>query len=73
MDYPLVSVIILNYNGLKNLHEILEKCIESVLKTDYPNFEVLFVDNASTDGSVEFIEKKFGWNKRLRIIQNEKI
>jgi GT2 family glycosyltransferase len=43
-----------------------------VLKTDYPNFEVLFVDNASTDGSVDFIKKKFGWNKRLRIIQNER-
>jgi GT2 family glycosyltransferase len=44
----------------------------SVFDTNYPNFEVLFVDNASTDGSVEFVEKKFGQNPRLRIIQNER-
>jgi len=72
MDYPLVSVIILNYNGLKNFRDILEECIRSVLNTDYPNFEVLFVDNASTDESVDFIKKKFGGDTRLRIIQNER-
>ncbi|MEM3871081.1 MAG: glycosyltransferase family 2 protein [Nitrososphaeria archaeon] len=72
MIYHLVSVIILNYNGLRNLGNILKECIESVLNTDYPNFEVLFVDNASTDGSVDFIKKKFGWDARLKIIQNER-
>ncbi|MGB9756383.1 MAG: glycosyltransferase family 2 protein [Candidatus Bathyarchaeales archaeon] len=70
MEYPLVSVIILNYNGLTNLKTILEKCLRSVLNTNYPNFEVLFVDNASTDGSVKFIKGKFGRDPRLRIIQN---
>ena len=72
MGYPLVSVIILNYNGLKNLNAILEDCVKSALNTDYPNFEVLFVDNASTDGSVKFIKEKFGQDARLRIIQNTK-
>lgn len=72
MDYPLVSVIILNYNGLKNLNGILEECVKSALNTEYPNFELLFVDNASTDRSIEFVKKNFGRNPILRIIQNEK-
>lgn len=68
----MVSVIILNYNGRKNLGVLLEKCLESVLKTDYPNFEVLFVDNASTDNSAEFVKRKFGQNQKLRIIRNKR-
>lgn len=68
----MVSVIVLNYNGKKHLGNILEACLESVFQTDYPNFEVLFVDNASTDGSVDFIKNKYGWNRKLRIIQNKK-
>jgi len=72
MSCPEVSVIILNYNGRKNLDKILKDCLESVLKTDYPDFEVLFVDNASTDDSVKFIKREFDRNKKLRIIQNER-
>ena len=72
LSWPLVSVIILNYNGRKNLGELLKNCLMSVFDTNYPNFEVLFVDNASTDGSVEFVKKRFGHNPRLRIIQNER-
>jgi len=63
---PLVSVIILNFNG----KEFLERCLKSVLDTDYPHFEVIFVDNASTDGSVDFVKEKFGKNPHLKIIQN---
>lgn len=47
-DLPLVSIIILNWNGLKYIHQ----CIDGVLKQTYPNIEVLFVDNASTDTSL---------------------
>jgi GT2 family glycosyltransferase len=71
LSFDKASVIILNYNGLRNLGKILEDCVESVLKTDYPNFEVLFVDNGSTDGSVDFIRERYSSNKRLHIIQNE--
>jgi GT2 family glycosyltransferase len=63
---PLISVIILNYNG-KNY---LDNCIESVLKTRYPNFEVILVDNASTDNSLQSIKKKFVKDIRLKIIEN---
>lgn len=65
-EWPLVSVIILNYNG----REYLERCLKSVLNTAYTHFEVIFVDNASTDGSVNYVEKTFG--SHLRIICNDK-
>ncbi|QWD60445.1 glycosyltransferase family 2 protein [Polynucleobacter sp. MWH-UH35A] len=47
-----VSVIIVNWNGKKWLKE----CIESILRQDYQNLEIIFIDNASTDDSVDFIK-----------------
>lgn len=44
--------------------------MKSVLDTKYPNFEVLFVDNASKDDSVDIVMKKFGHNPKLKIIRN---
>lgn len=72
VEWPLVSVIILNYNGRKNIGFILKNCVSSVLHCNYPNFEVIFVDNASIDDSVDFIKKEFGQNQRLRLIRNER-
>ena len=63
---PFVSIIILNYNG----KDYLKKCLDSVLKTEYPNFEVILVDNSSTDRSLSLAEESFGFDKRLRIIRN---
>jgi hypothetical protein len=62
MSKPLVSIIILNYNGLKDtLH-----CLESVKKTTYPNFEVLLVDNGSDKNEGEILQNKFG--KKYKVI-----
>ena len=66
MNTPSVSVIILNFNG-KNY---IEKCLSSVLGTKYPNLEVILVDNASTDCSLDLVQKSFGSDERLRIIRN---
>jgi GT2 family glycosyltransferase len=52
---PLVSVVIVNYNGLK----FLEKCLAAALGQTYPAFEVLLVDNGSSDGSVSFVRERF--------------
>lgn len=62
---PLVSIIIINFNGI----DYLKDCFESLRKIDYQNWEVIVVDNGSSDGSVEFLEKykKF---KSLTIIKN---
>jgi len=65
-DYPSVSVIILNYNG----QSYLENCISSALRTKYSNFEIILVDNASTDSSLKMVEEAFGKDSRLRIIRN---
>ncbi|HEX7468213.1 MAG TPA: glycosyltransferase family 2 protein, partial [Methanobacterium sp.] len=47
---PLISVIITNYNG--KIH--LKECLDSLERIDYDNYEIILVDNASVDGSVEF-------------------
>lgn len=65
---PLVSIIILNFNG----ESYLEKCLFSVLGTKYPRFEVIFIDNASSDSSLKIIEKAFGNDQRLRIFRSTK-
>jgi GT2 family glycosyltransferase len=50
--WPKVAIIILNWNGWKDTIE----CLESVLRNSYPNYQVIVVDNGSTDGSVEEIK-----------------
>jgi len=52
---PKVSVIIVNCNGLPHVDD----CISSILRQDYSNFETIFVDNASADGSLEYGRKSF--------------
>ncbi len=65
-QYPFVSVIILNYNGKHHL----KTCLDSVLKTDYPNFEVILVDNGSTDGSIEFVKSNYPNVKIIKLKKN---
>jgi len=64
---PLVSIIVVNYNGEK----FIEQCISSILKSKYPFFELIVIDNASTDKSREILQEKFGDDNRLRIIINK--
>jgi GT2 family glycosyltransferase len=47
-----VYIIILNYKGWRDTIE----CLESVLKLDHPSFQIVVIDNASGDGSLEQIE-----------------
>jgi GT2 family glycosyltransferase len=60
---PLVSIIIINFNGGRYIIQ----CLNSVLNTAYPNFEVILVDNNSNDGSLKMICNLFGKEHRLRI------
>ncbi len=66
MSGPLISVVILNWNGL----DCLSDCIESVEQTEYSNIEIIVVDNASTDGSPEIIGNKFPNVKLLKLSEN---
>jgi len=54
--FPKVSILILNYNGINYLKE----CLDSVLKTSYPNYEVIVIDNGSRDGSPELVKQYNG-------------
>lgn len=55
MKKGLVSVIIINWNGVGHL----KKCLPSLIKQNYKNFELILVDNASKDDSVVFVKKIF--------------
>jgi GT2 family glycosyltransferase len=59
-----VSVIILNWNG----EEYIEDCLLSVFAQDYAPLEVIVVDNASSDGSADMVERRF---PRAILVRNE--
>jgi GT2 family glycosyltransferase len=61
---PFVSIIILNYNA----GDLLLNCAESVFQTQYDNFEVIVIDNVSTDQSHKKCKEKF---EKIRLIENE--
>ncbi len=48
-----MSVIVLNYNG----GAIIERCLEHLLAQSYPNFEIIVVDNNSTDASPAILQR----------------
>ena len=55
MPSPHVSVIVLNWNGLQKTRE----CLASLAEVAYPSYDVVVVDNASTDGSVDMVRAEF--------------
>lgn len=56
-NQPLITVIIVNYNGSR----LLEVCLNSLLETEYPKnkIELVMVDNGSSDDSVKFVKRRF--------------
>ena len=61
-----VSIVIPNYNN----ELFIEKCINSILANTWENLEVIFVDDVSTDNSLEIVKSKFSDNPKVRIYQN---
>jgi GT2 family glycosyltransferase len=63
---PHISVIVLNYNGRK----WIEPCLSALASQEgAPPFEILFVDNGSTDGSMAFVADRF---PSVRIVDNSR-
>ena len=52
---PLISVIIVNYNG----KDLLKACLESIKNQTFQSLEIIVIDNSSSDGSVEFIKSAY--------------
>ena len=73
-DYKF-CIIIPNYNNDHGNIEgktFLQKCIESVLNQTYKNFEIIIVDDMSTDTSVETVENYVEKDKRVHLIRNSR-
>ena len=64
-NIPLVSIIIINYNGLN----LLKKCPSSLFEIDFLNYEIILVDNNSTDDTIQYLTKNY---PKIIIIKLEK-
>ena len=66
---PEVSIIILNWKGKDDTC----KCIDSIYKSDYKDFEIILIDNDSQDDSLDIFRKRFTGNKfsNLHLIANK--
>jgi GT2 family glycosyltransferase len=67
MEEPLVCVIVVTYNG----RHLLTRMLGSLKKTQYKNFNILLVDNGSSDGSSELVRKGFPEVKLLQLTPNK--
>lgn len=67
VKHPLVSVLILTYNRT----DLLKSCLDSALKSDYPNLEFVISDNASQDDIAEFIKKTYP-GKKIKVYKKKK-
>ncbi len=54
-SFPKVTIVIINYNGAR----FIRSCLKSIFKQTYPNKEVIFIDNNSTDDSIPVLQKEF--------------
>jgi GT2 family glycosyltransferase len=65
--FPPASIIIVTYNN----RSLTQMCVESVFReTDYPNFNVIAVDNASHDGTAEWLADEATRRPKMRVIRN---
>lgn len=65
--YNNLSVIVLNYNN----KQVITRCIDTLLMYNSRyNYEIIIVDNQSTDGSYELLEKKY--KDKIKLVRNQK-
>lgn len=63
--FPLVSIMV----PARNEADQIERCVRSLLAQDYPNFEVLVVDDRSEDETADIVERLAKADQRLRLIR----
>jgi GT2 family glycosyltransferase len=67
-NWPLVSVVVVNYNGRQHL----ARCLEALLSHSYPAQQLLIVDNASTDGSRALLEEVEGHHPDVTVLWSDR-
>ena len=66
----LLSIVSPCFNEEENVDELYRRIIAAISGLDKYQFEFIFIDNASTDGSVEMVEAKFPWVKLIQSKEN---
>ena len=71
VNLPFISVVSINWNSVNDTLQLLS----SIYKSDYPKnkYEVIVVDNNSSDNSVRIIKKKFPSTKIIELKKKEKL
>lgn len=67
MQYPFISALV----PARNEEENIGDCIRSLLNQDYPNFEVIVLDDNSTDDTWRILNELSAKNNKLRILKGE--
>ena len=68
MSKPKISMIVSNFNGMQL--NLIKDCVNSIIKPGYLNWELIVVDNASTDESIEYLKKRFKRSKNCFVVKN---
>ena len=66
-QFPCFSIIIPIYNTEKEL----SRCLDSILNQEYPNFEIILVDDGSRDRSGELCDQYARKNKQIKVVHQE--
>ena len=63
---PQVCILVLNHNGM----QYIDRCLESFLATDSSvvDYEILLVDNASSDGSLQHVKRRYANHPKIRLV-----
>lgn len=69
IDHPLVSLTLLTHNRIHDVHETLFE----LQRIDYPNYEIIVVDNASNEDVAEMIQREFPAVRLIRLDKNIKL
>ena len=65
-NLPKISVVVLGYNH----KDITLECLNSIMASDYPIYEIIFVDNGSSDGSADGVHKRFPTVRIISLMPN---
>ena len=63
---PAISIVIPNYNGIR----FIGQCLDSLRRSSFADYEVIVIDNGSTDGSRELVEQHYAWVRLIALGRN---